>query len=367
MDRDSLQGTAAHVLAKETRLLCQWATGTGKSGVALRFLESNPDMDCLILVPEQNNISNWEFEFRKFNVPLDKVKIACYASFKKFIDTKWDLIVFDEVPHIDTELRRKVCESVKGEFILALGAVVDDEEKASLEEAYGTFYVSTITLSDAIDGGLLPRPTICVIHMVLDDTKKSYIVNGIRCTALQKYNHIVSKINAANELYDKHPNKYNDQMRLRLGNERKRFLGQLKDNAVLYLCDKLKKNNKRFLCFCSSIKQAKSLGGNYSFTSETPKSMDTLNKFNNHEIDSLFVVSKLIEGQNLVDIDSGIITQLGGTPRITVQMIGRIMRSKKPIIYVPIFDDTKDTSFLWTVTSNVPADCIKHYKLNSIT
>jgi superfamily II DNA or RNA helicase len=74
------------------------------------------------------------------------------------------------------------------------------------------------------------------------------------------------------------------------------------------------------------------------------------------------VVGKLIEGQNLVDIDCGVIAQLGGTQRITVQEAGRIMRSLNPEIFILVFDDTKDESFLYTLTSSIPAQYIKHYK-----
>ena len=73
------------------------------------------------------------------------------------------------------------------------------------------------------------------------------------------------------------------------------------------------------------------------------------------------MVGKLIEGQNLNDIDCGILGQIGGTHRITVQEMGRIMRSQNPIIYIPIFDDTKDESFLRTATDNVPMEYISHY------
>lgn len=323
MDRETLQGLAAHLLAKETKLLCQWATSTGKSGVALKFLKDNPDMDCLIMVPEQNNISNWEEEFRKFDVPMDNVHIACYASFHKYSNTKWDLLVLDEVPHIDTELRRQVCSSVRGEFILALGAVVDEDELAALEDAYGQFYKTTVTLAQGIEWGIIPKPLVCIVHLDLDNTQKRFLYNGEKITAYEKYKQLLYKVELAKEEYQDAATERNKQKMLRAGNERKRFLGQLKEDAVRKLCQKLDENHRRYLCFCASIKQASAIGGANAFTSKTPKSQKVLEKFNTHQIDSLFAVSKLIEGQNLVDIERGIITQLGGTPRITVQMIGR--------------------------------------------
>jgi superfamily II DNA or RNA helicase len=149
---------------------------------------------------------------------------------------------------------------------------------------------------------------------------------------------------------------------LSFGSERKRFLGSVKENALRVICDRLTAKDRRFICFCSSIQQAVTLGGDNAFTSQSAKSMRHLEKFNNHEIDSLFVVGKCIEGQNLRDIDCGVIGQLGGTQRITVQEIGRVIRSENPVIYTFVFDDTKDDSFLYTLTANIPADCIKHYK-----
>lgn len=366
MDRETLQRQAAQLLSSDTRLLCQWATCTGKSKVALNFLQDNPGIECLILVPEQNNIQNWIKEFNKFCIDSSHVSIACYASFKKFKDTRWDLIVFDEVPHIDTQLRRDVCNTVTGTYILALGAVVDKSELSALEEAYGPFTQSVVSLKDAITWGIVPKPRVCVIHLELDNTKKLFYMQGQKCTTREKYAFIVSDINKAKEAFDANPNERARQMMLFHGNRRKRFLGQLKEDAVSALCRKIKEHGKRFLCFCASIKQAQRIGGSNAFTSKTPASEKKLERFNNHEIDSLFVVSKLIEGQNLVDIESGIITQLGGTPRITVQMIGRVLRSKNPIIYIPVFDDTKDDSFLWTVTANIPEDCIKHYNSKSL-
>lgn len=365
--KEFLQRQAASLLAKETRLLCRWATGAGKTNVALNFIRDHPGIRCLVLVPEQNNITNWLFEFDKFKVSHDNVTIACYASFRKFADSQWDLIVFDEVPHIDTELRRAVCNSMSGVYVLALGAVVDKDELASLEEAYGPFYISDITLKDAILYGLVPKPRVCILHLEMDNKKKVFFYNHEKCTALEKYLFINKRLDDAKKSYEDNPTQgYKIRMQ-RLGNERKRFLGSLKEDAVRKLCTRLQSKGKRFLCFCASIKQANNLGGANAFTSKTPKAMTVLNNFNDYKLSSLFAVSKLIEGQNLVGIESGIITQLGNTPRITVQMIGRILRSKNPIIYIPVFDNTKDDKFLLTVTDNVPEDCIQHYKFSSVS
>ena len=78
MTKDELQGTASHVLAKNHRLICMWATGTGKTKVALNFIKANPWVKTLIFVPETDNIKNWEYEFEKFKT-LFEGKIEDFA------------------------------------------------------------------------------------------------------------------------------------------------------------------------------------------------------------------------------------------------------------------------------------------------
>lgn len=362
MDRNTLQERAVDILEEKRRLMCCWATGTGKSGVVLKFLQRNPDMNCLIIVPEQNNIENWRTEFSKFGVPMDITQVACYASFYKYADTEWDLLVFDEAPHVDTEKRKAIMRLVQGTYVLALGAIIDEDEIDALESVYGRFQINNITLEDAIEWKILPPPEINVLHMELDDIRYRHWHKGKSYTDYQMYQLLGRKVDVAVTAYNDKPNAFSKARMYRTGGERKRFLGKLKEDAIQRLCRRLISENKRFLCFCSSIKQAEIIGGENAFTSKTPASMRLLEKFNNHEIDSLYVVGKLIEGQNLKDIDAGIIGQIGGTDRITVQMAGRIMRSTKPKIYIPIFDNTKDESFLRTITSNISKDYIKHYK-----
>lgn len=361
MTRDELQELASHVLAKEHRLLCQWATGTGKSGVALKFLKSNPWMTCLILVPEQNNIENWTTEFSKFGIPMEYVRVACYASLHKYKNTKWDFLVFDEAPHMDTEKRRAICESVSGDWVLALGAVIDEEETAALENAYGTFAKSYVSLRKAIEWNILPSPTINLCHISMNDVNHDHWYNGKLYTAKGLYDLLQKKVEGAVAAFNVKSDAFHKQKMLRAGNERKRFLGSLKDDAIKKIADSLNDKGIRFLCFCSSIQQAEKLGKDRAFTSKTPAKLKLLDRFNNQEISSLYVVGKLIEGQNLVNIQHGIIGQLGGTTRITVQSVGRIMRSDNPVIWVPVFDGTKDDSFLYTLTSNIPNNYIKHY------
>lgn len=361
MDRTKLQQTAAKQLADCGRLLCCWATGTGKSGIVIEYIKAYSPKDTLIVVPEQDNIKNWQGEFTKFDLPSDSITVICYASLHKYMNTHWDLLVLDEVPHIDTIKRLGCCSTMTAENVLALGAVVSDEEKAALESMFGEFKTDTISLSSAIDFGILPKPDVRILHLKMNNIDKTIRYNGKLVTEQQRYDAINERLEKAKEKYASNPCMYTQQEMFRVGNLRKRFLGQLKDEKLKQVCEKLTARNKRFLCFCSSIQQAELIGGDHAYTSKTPANAKLLDRFNNHEIDSLYVVGKLIEGQTLNDIDTGVITQLGGKNRITVQSIGRILRSKNPLVYVLVFDNTQDDNFLTTVTGNIPEGYIKHY------
>lgn len=363
MTRDKLQKQAADMLLKKRRLVCQWATGTGKSGIVLTFLKEHPTFSCLIFVPESNNIQNWIDEFEKFGIQTDKVKIACYASMQKFKRTYWDLLVFDEAPHINTQKRLDVCKTMYGEYVLALGAVMKEEEVRALESEYGEFARDSLPITKAMKLGLLPYPEICVCHLDIGKIQGKHYYRGQAYSPKAYLELLNIQIRQQYQKYCSERNdKYLTQMKI-LGSKRKLFLGEIKETALSHICTNLQNNNRRFLCFCSSIAQAEILGGENAFTSKTAASKKLLQKFNNHDINSLYVVGKLIEGQNLKDIECGVIGLLGNSIRIAVQELGRIMRSKNPRIYVLVFDNTKDTSFLTSITSQIPETYIKHYRL----
>ena len=142
---------------------------------------------------------------------------------------------------------------------------------------------------------------------------------------------------------------------LQAGNKRKILLGEAKKDAVKVLLDKLE--DKRYICFCTNIKQAEELGGNEAVHSKNSKSFDVLDSFNNKEIDHLFAIKMLQEGQNLVDIQAGIIIQLDGEERTFVQRFGRSMRADSPIQFIFYYVGTRDEEYL----NNALQDIDKQY------
>lgn len=332
--------------------MAEWATGTGKSGIAIRWVEAHPGHGrCLVVVPERDNVQNWRDEFAKAGVSDFGVDVICYASLKNYADTSWDLLVLDEAPHCDTEKREEVLSTVEAGRVLALGAVIDPDERASLERCFGKFERSVVDVAYAVELGILPTPEVRVLHMSMPE--------GFRA----KYNSADAAVRSAANRYNAVHTKWAKDAMLHAGVTRKRLLGILKSEAMRKVCSELSSRGLRFICFCASVDQAERLGGDLAYTSRTKASARTLERFNDGETDAIYVVGKLIEGQNLRNIQCGVIGQLGGTERITVQSVGRVMRSDRPVIYAPVFDGTKDDAFLRTLVASVPSGCIKHYSL----
>lgn len=131
---------------------------------------------------------------------------------------------------------------------------------------------------------------------------------------------------------------------LQCGLQRKRFLGDLKTIVAANLLNRIK--DKRLICFCSSIDQARILGGRNAVHSEESRSLQIIEKFNRKEISSLFAVGLLQEGQNLVDIQVGVIIQLDGKERAFIQKFGRSLRAEDPIQFILYYENTRDEEYL---------------------
>lgn len=353
--RLDLQRGAADALRRHGRLLAQWPTGLGKSGILLEYLKAHPDTGrVLVAVPETNNVRSWRDEFARAGVPSADVTFTCYASLRKLAGTSWDVVVYDECPHLDTAARSEAAASIAAGRVLALGAAVSPEECALLDSLYGPFLRSRISLAEAAGRGLLPLPRVHVLHASLAAGER------------EEYDALSRECSDAMASYELTGSPWARRRMLAAGVRRKRFLGSLKTGAMRRVASALEARGLRFLFFCSSVAQAEELGGAHAFTSRTKHSMQVLDDFNEHRIDSLYAVGKLVEGQNLRDIDAGVLGQLDGTDRLSIQKCGRILRSEEPEVYALVFDGTKDTSFLRSLTCNLPDGCVTHESLDSL-
>ena len=379
----------AEKLFNENRnlLLC-WATGCGKSFNAINLQAQMNSQKTFICVAEVAHIQNWKDEYIKhgFEELLATTEIFCYASLKKYANKECDLLILDEAHHVFSEARMFLLTSIKTKRFIALSATISDEHKFFLKDLYPNITEYEITLEQAIDMELIPKPVVNIMLLDLNNTDKTEIVEFKRgrnihethCDYSQrnaymfgkdrygkyKYPTIDLKIHCTQkEKYD-YLNAEYERARLtkrmgwlRHGSNRKKFLADCKTQALKELCSQLKE--KRFICFCGSIEQAEILGGNNAIHSKKD-ARKALEKFNSYEINSLYAIGMLVEGVNLPGIEVAVIGQLDGGERPFVQKTGRGLRADFPEVYVLAFKNTKDMDYLKNVTDNIPEEYIKY-------
>lgn len=394
MTREALVKEAVKLFEKHTSVALLWATGVGKSAAAIKmankYIGKTKNKNVLLVVAEVAHKENWQKEFEKWGMINATLTIECYASLHKYRNTNWDLIIFDEAHHLGSELRLEVLSSMRSSKNILLSATLDRGMLNELENILGYIAFHKIGLQDAIDFNILPGPHIHLIPLTLDNVKTDqwiveewgdeskripiytdlrdkwkYLRNKkqypniklcMRCTALQKYNYLTEQTEYWKKKYMSCRQEYMKNKWMQIGIQRKRFLGEVKTHIVKRLIEKLK--DKRYICFCASVAQAEYLGKENAIHSKVKKSQSIIDAFNEKKINNLYAVGMLQEGQNLVDIEAGIIIQLDGSERPFIQKFGRSLRASDPHQYIFYYKNTRDEEYLNNILEDFNSDYI---------
>jgi superfamily II DNA or RNA helicase len=399
MEKQKLQQQELQKLKGESRIFLKWATGCGKSKMTIDLIneDTKPFKRVLFVVAERAHIKNWEDEFSKWHLKRDNVAtyMCCYASLKKYIHMAFDIVVFDEAHHLFSPTRWAALEEMKENGNLSsvylLSATLSKDKQDRIEEKLGRFTISTVTLKEAINEDILPDPKVYVVELELDNTKPNqeveigkpnknspvvrwehrnkYIYGKksciVKCTEFQKYSYYTSTMEYWKNRYSQSKNPYHQNMWVNMGSIRKRYLGELKTANVFRLLNSL---NKRFVCFCASVKQADILSHTNTISSKRTgnKNQQIIDAFNNKKINSIYAVGMITEGMNLTDIQVGVIIQLDGKERLFVQKFGRSLRAEDPVTYIFYYKGTQDEVYLKKALENIDRKYVKFIKPNEL-
>ena len=176
MTRAEIQKRAVELMRDTPLLILQWCTGLGKSKAAIDIIKdlSKDRIDILLVVSEIAHKENWKKEFLKWGLPSNVgILIETYASLKNHKKEVYDLIILDEAHHAGSDLRMEVLEEIKSKKVLALSATLPSEMGFKLGLLYGRKMSSfKVSLQQAIDWGILPKPKLYLIPMTLDNTRQ---------------------------------------------------------------------------------------------------------------------------------------------------------------------------------------------------
>ena len=392
LTKDNVQDEAVEISKKTDKILLKHGTGLGKSLSFIKIQEYHKPKSVYIIVSEKNHIQNWIEEYKKHGKEelLKVVKFFCYASLHKYIDTEVDMVCLDEGHHVTSEARLDALSTIKAKQIILLSATITNKQIELIEEITGEFYKYTVSLKRAIEEDIIPTPIIHLIPLVFSNEKTEIIefTRGkknsrikIYCEYNNRFKYIKNKklypdidliIQCSqfqkNSYYDDLTNYYKRQFFisrsiifknkwLQIGMERKRYLVSIKTPLIQILLDKIK--DKRFICFCGSVLQARELSNSINLLcSEEHNNDETIKQFNSGEINNLFVVKMLQEGVNLSNIEIGIIAQLDGDVGPFIQKSGRIMRSTHPEIFIFYYKNSRDEEYMDDVLNEINSEYI---------
>lgn len=357
--KDRIQNEIAELSITNPFLIIEMGTGSGKGLALLKCIDNcTSDKKWVIFVPEIAQIANMEGEIEKFNYShLLNTKIEaieCYASMKKYEGKNYNLAL-NEVQNL-SDARYDVLCTITYDNIIADSATIPYDIRYKLDQL-GDFYTYSLPLKEGIELGILPKPKIYTIPVLLSSIKEKFeytkYKKKVTGSAEQYYKHLGEQMKYWRDRYNREGDAYMENKSLQYASMRKRFLGTLKTMRAKELIDKFEKSGKRFIVFSSDVKQAELLGGSKLaiHSKKSPKvNKEVLRKFNALETDKIFPVGMLISGMTLSKLDTGLVVQLdSGANNESLKIIqtcGRVLRSEDPELYILYVKDTKDEDYL---------------------
>lgn len=353
--------------------ILELSTGMGKTKLALDKMDQlySPSCKILIVIPRNVLIQNWIEEFKKWNYEdlLSNVTFVTYVSLPK-MSGAWDIVCFDECHHLSERCRDAINNGFVFKYSLFLSATISKEVRDFINTYFNASEWIKINTRNAIDNDILPDPKIVLIPLTLNTSKvnclytpkklkgnKPVVVPYINRWAYKKYkgDYAISctqqqYYNELSNLIDWYKRKnYIPAMRnlwLHKAGERLKWLSDQKVEVVLKLTASIP---SRKIIFCNNIEQSNKLG----FPCVNSKvGIDNLDFFNKRKVNAISCVNMLDEGQNLNDCQCGIFMALNSSERMQIQKMGRLLRHKNPIIYIPYYKNTREEEIVTKMLEN---------------
>lgn len=379
MKREEIQKKALEVVDKNKYIILELITGYGKTKVAIDlmnhicdrvFRNDETSTNILILVAKTVHKQTWKEEIEKWGgVKSDYITIECYESLKNYENSRFDVVVADEMQHL-SDARLDVLQTIHiDEAFIGLSATIKKDMRDYFIHTYKAEVIKC-GLKEAVEDEVLPEPTVYLLPLTLDD--KNYVFKlkkfGRNIVTTQKgyYDSISSLIEWYKNKYFNSRNERIKNLWLSTAGKRLKWCSEQKEALVLSLLDKFK--NYKTLTFCSSIGQSERLG-KHNITSRNKDSVMNLEMFNLNKIKHITACNILNEGVNLTNCRIGIFCNLNSSEIVVKQRVGRILRHKSPSIIIPYFKDTREEELVqkmieeYSEDSIISVDSINNIKL----
>jgi superfamily II DNA or RNA helicase len=368
MTREEVNSLALSKIDGTKCLILELITGMGKTKVAIDlmnhicdrvFRNDETSTNILILVAKTVHKQTWRKEIEKWGgVKSDYITIECYESLKNYENSRFDIVVADEMQHL-SDARLDVLQTIHiDEAFIGLSATIKRDMRDYFIHTYKAEVIKC-GLREAVEDEVLPEPTVYLLPLTLDEKNYTFKLKKFGKDIITTQKGYYEGISSLIEWYkNKYFNSRNERIKnlwLSTAGKRLKWCAEQKEALVLSLLDKFK--NYKTLTFCSSIEQSERLG-KYNITSKNKSSVQNLDMFNEGKIKHITACNILNEGVNLTNCRIGIFCNLNSSEIVVKQRVGRILRHKYPVIIIPFFNGTREQELVEKM--------IEEYDKNSI-
>lgn len=336
------QATAS-MLATQKKAAIIHPTGTGKSFIAFRFVEDNPQAHFVWLSPSSYIFKTQieSIQRNELNADLSNITFLTYARLMNFgqdelCDLKPDYIILDEFHRCGAQQWgigvNRLLKAFPDAKIIGLSATSVrflDNQRDMADELFDGNIASEISLGEAIVRGILPEPQY--IEAIYSYSKD-----------LEKYQKQVDSI-TEKPIHDMNQ-KYLDELRHSL--EEADGIDKIFEN---YIKDK----SGKYIAFCSNVTHMRDMISHvndwfynidpkphvyaaYSDDPETSKEFAAFKSDKSSQLKLLFCIDMLNEGIHVDGISGVILFRPTVSPIIFMQQIGRALTSgvnSTPLIF----------------------------------
>ena len=403
MDRLQLAAKVAQKAHTHNHFLLDMFPRTGKSAVSLEILKiwlQHKDFKILILTNSTTTNAQWWKNIKEHNPHLeDKFDILCYQSLHKIKDI-YGAILLDEADLAFTDNRLEHLSALKPTHWIGMSGTWTFEAKNYFRGLTDNKHTTSIvTLEEAVKMGILPQPKIYKVEIDLDDSRRYLTVEmkgkgkgtdittyPARWGSYKSFAKIILQCSEveANEFHNQTVKRYSEWYEdlllppgerrlnlklspvvcrisyLRKALDRKNFFSHVKTRYFKHLHAQIIKNkpDSRMLVFCGAIAQAEFLNEEMAIHSKKPDTFETIEAFNNKEINTLMAVKILDRGVDLEEVDYAIIIQGDNSQGSVIQRAARSLLSVSPKIIIMCLKNTHDEKYVDKFLSNFPPDWV---------
>lgn len=304
------------------------ATGSGKSKIFIDIVAEQKKPWLLVVPTEKLRDKGWKEEFEKWNksdIYKKYVTVTCYASLKNEDLSKYQGVGLDECHRVSINNIQPFKEHHERLNIICLTATEpkDQEKLHILYNMIKCKKIYDLPLKKAIEIGIVAPLNIYIHELQLDSTKNIEVKYKDKKTGTERM-FKTSELDSYNFMNKKLSLKIKPTQSDYIFRAKFIYDSKTKTEYAKRLLDSLPKN-KRILIFSESTKQINQLLKETYHSKTDDKYYDLFVK---EKINRLGVVKSLNEGENIPNLDIGIIVQLNSNGLNTWQRIGRIVRKR---------------------------------------